>query len=42
MTDNINYIGYIYKTSNLINNKIYIGKQQKSNFDAITQDLVKS
>ena len=33
MTDNISYIGYIYKTSNLINNKIYIGKRQKSKFD---------
>lgn len=27
-------IGYIYKTTNLINNKIYIGKRQKPKFDA--------
>ena len=27
-------IGYIYKTTNLINNKIYIGKRQKQKFDA--------
>lgn len=33
MTDEISYIGYIYKTSNLVNNKIYIGKRQKSKFD---------
>ena len=33
MIDNISYIGYVYKTSNLTNNKIYIGKRQKSNFD---------
>lgn len=28
-----NYIGYIYKTTNLINNKIYIGQHQKNVFD---------
>lgn len=26
-------IGYIYKTTNLVNNKIYVGKRQKSYFD---------
>ena len=26
-------IGYIYKTTNLITNKFYIGKRQKSTFD---------
>lgn len=26
-------IGYIYKTMNILNNKIYIGKRQKQKFD---------
>ena len=26
-------VGYIYKTTNLVNKKIYIGKRQKSSFD---------
>lgn len=26
-------VGYIYKTTNLVNNKIYIGKREKTYFD---------
>lgn len=29
----MNYFGYIYKVTNLINNKIYIGKREKPEFD---------
>jgi hypothetical protein len=28
------YIGYIYKTTNLVNNRCYVGKKNKSEFDS--------
>lgn len=32
-SENVSYVGYIYKLTNTINNKIYIGKRQKPKFD---------
>lgn len=29
----MNYVGYIYKTTNLVNGKIYVGKRQMPHFD---------